>query len=121
MRGKIVELVDSFNKDKTYCKYISNRGINYQLLEGMTIGKGRFTSNMVFIMLEIDCNLDSQTESELFKLCDSWTQLVDFHYMAGDEETYGLEEEYIKDVIDKYEEDHKELIDFIIANNIETY
>lgn len=100
--------------------YISDNGIHYELLEGKTIGGDRsYTSDTLFIMLNIDTE-DDEYAKEIYRL-GCGRMMVYFMQMAGDEETDYLNEDDIKEATERFEAKHKELIEFIISNNIETY
>lgn len=116
-------IVEVWDRGKTYCDYVSKNGIRYELNKCVSIGKGVFETDTLIIFLDIDDSTcpNKETQDTLWTLIDCSRQIVDFMQMDGDDSTYGLNEEAIERSIDEYEENHKELIDFIIANNIETY
>lgn len=100
--------------------YISSNGIHYELLEGKTIGGDmEYTSGTLFIMLNIDTENDEHAE-EIYRLGND-RMMVYFMQMGGNKGTDYLDENDIQEAVENFEAKHKELIEFIVFNNIETY
>lgn len=74
--------------------YISDSGIEYELLEGVSVGTEiKYTSDIVFIILNnCEYNVDNYVVGYVFGA----------HYFAENPKEY---EETIKKIVDKYEEE----------------
>jgi len=84
--------------------FISNSGIEYTMYEGIAIGDQKRTSDIVYFMLDgYDCP----------------TELVYWSY--GADSLDGDDIERISNIIDKWEENNREIIDGILDGSIAHY
>lgn len=81
--------------------YVSDRGIEYALLEGMTIGGERkYTSDIIFIMLNnAEYNIENPIVNYLFGASLLENELDDY-------------DKTIKKIVDEFEEKNLEVIDY---------
>ena len=126
MKNAINVVKDSRGTDYNYLEFVSENGINYELLEGVSVGgKKHCTSGMMFIMLNT-FNENIEIDDKLIELMGgSSCKLVDFFcssiIMEGNEMwTRKDDESYIRSVVKEFEKENEELINFILVNNIPT-
>ena len=89
--------------------YVSKSRIEYELLIGDTIGGDRrYTSDTLFIMLTF--------VTDTMEFADKFGNsrfLVEWFQNDGPDETDGLNEDAIREAVDKFEESHREMINYI--------
>lgn len=119
-----MKLIKSNTGNYDYYEFISNNGIHYELLEGVTFGGNRSaTSGMCFIMLNT-FNIDERIEDKLITLMGGCSaKIVNFFcssvIMEGND-AREADESIIRHYVSQFEADHHELISFIKENNIPT-
>lgn len=102
--------------------YISDKGICYELLHGVSIGHGRkYNSDTLIVFLDtyVDCD-DEVAYAEYYKYASCSRVLVGFWQMDGPDETCGINETVLAKEVSSFEEKNSGLIDCILRNHITT-